>query len=155
MIDMLKRFFTTTAGDDAQRQTRSPQDLRVAVCALCVEMARIDETFSQQELETLIGILTDKYDLSPQHAHALIAQADKQLEESVDLWQFARAINENFTIDEKVDMMEILWRIVYVDGKMDPNEHYLMNKLTNLLRLSHRQMIDAKLKVLREDGHAG
>jgi uncharacterized tellurite resistance protein B-like protein len=68
----------------------------------------------------------------------------------VDLWQFARAINENFSIDEKVEIMEILWRIVYVDGKMEPNEHYLMNKLSNLLRLSHKQMIDAKLKVLRE-----
>lgn len=155
MIDMLKRFFTKTAGDTAPQQTHSAQDIRVAVCALCVEIARIDETFSQQELETLIGILTDKYDLSSQHAHALIAQADKALEESVDLWQFARAINENFSIDEKVDIMEILWRIVYVDGKMEPNEHYLMNKLSNLLRLSHKQMIDAKLKVLRENRNAG
>jgi uncharacterized tellurite resistance protein B-like protein len=150
MIDMLKRIFTKTAGDAASRQPHSPQDIRVAVCALCVEIARIDETFSQQELETLIGILTDKYDLSPQHAHDLIAQADKELDKSVDLWQFARAINENFSIDEKVEIMEILWRIVYVDGKMEPNEHYLMNKLSNLLRLSHKQMIDAKLKVLRE-----
>jgi uncharacterized tellurite resistance protein B-like protein len=147
---MLKRFFTKTGGGAAPQQTHSAQDIRVAVCALCVEIARIDETFSQQELKTLIGILTDKYDLSPQHAHALIAQADKELEESVDLWQFARAINENFSIDEKIDIMEILWRIVYVDGKMEPNEHYLMNKLSNLLRLSHKQMIDAKLKVLRE-----
>ncbi|MGD9006986.1 MAG: TerB family tellurite resistance protein [Desulfobacteraceae bacterium] len=150
MIDMLKRIFTKTAGDAAPRQSHSPQDIRVAVCALCVEIARIDETFSRQELETLIDILTDKYDLSPQHAHALIAEADKELHESVDLWQFASAINENFSIDEKVEIMEILWRIVYVDGKMEPNEHYMMNKLSNLLRLSHKQMIDAKLKVLRE-----
>lgn len=150
MIDLLKRFLSKKADDSASQQSHSLQDIRVAVCALCVEIARIDETFSRQELETLIGILTDKYDLSPQHAHALIAQADKELEESVDLWQFARAINENFSIDEKVDIMEILWRIVYVDGKMEPNEHYLMNKLSNLLRLSHKQMIDAKLKVLRK-----
>jgi uncharacterized tellurite resistance protein B-like protein len=146
MIDMLKRFFIKTTGDDAPQQSHSAQSIRVAVCALCVEIARIDHTFSRQELETLIGILTDKYDLSPEHAHALIAQADKELEASVDLWQFARAINENFSIDEKIDIMEILWRIVYVDGKMEPNEHYLMNKLSNLLRLSHKQMIDAKLR---------
>jgi uncharacterized tellurite resistance protein B-like protein len=41
-----------------------------------------------------------------------------------------------------------LWRIVYVDGKMDQYEHYLMNKLEKLLRLSHNQLIDAKLKVI-------
>jgi uncharacterized tellurite resistance protein B-like protein len=40
--------------------------------------------------------------------------------------------------------------MVFVDGKMDEYEHYLMNKLKNLLRLSHEQLIDAKLKVMRK-----
>jgi len=151
MIDALKRFFVKDSNEsNSPLKLHSTQDIRVAVCALCVEIARIDGKFSTQELETLISILTTKYDLSAQHAQALISEADKELDESVDLWQFARAINENFTIDEKIDIMEILWRIVYVDGKMEPNEHYLMNKLSNLLRLSHKQMIDAKLKVLRK-----
>ena len=48
----------------------------------------------------------------------------------------------------KVKIIETLWQIVYVDGKMDRYEHYLMNKLKKLLRLSHDQLIDAKLKVL-------
>ncbi|MBW2563131.1 MAG: TerB family tellurite resistance protein, partial [Deltaproteobacteria bacterium] len=49
---------------------------------------------------------------------------------------------------EKIEIIETLWRIVYVDGKMDQYEHYLMNMLKKLLRLSHDQLIDAKLKVL-------
>jgi len=57
-------------------------------------------------------------------------------------------INENYSNEEKIEIIETLWRIVYVDGKMDQYEHYLMNKLKNLLRLSHDQLIDAKLKVL-------
>ena len=81
---------------------------------------------------------------------ALMASADKALEESVDLWQFAQLINENYTPEEKIAIIETLWRIVYVDGKMDDHEHYLMNKLSNLLRLSHDQLIDAKLKVLKK-----
>jgi uncharacterized tellurite resistance protein B-like protein len=43
--------------------------------------------------------------------------------------------------------------MVYVDGKMDAYEHYLMNKLKNLLRLSHDQLIGAKLKVLHSKDH--
>ena len=66
----------------------------------------------------------------------------------MDLWQFARLINENYSPDEKIEIIEILWRMVFVDGKMDRYEHYLMNKLKNLLRLSHDQLIAAKLKVL-------
>ena len=149
MIDIVKRFFSNTTAEvskDANQKTE--HDLRVATCALFLEMAHIDETFTQEELETILTILKEKYGLSQEHADALVAEADKELAESVDLWRFARLINENYTIDEKLEIIEILWQMVYVDGKMDRYEHYLMNKLKNLLRLSHDQLIDVKLKVL-------
>jgi uncharacterized tellurite resistance protein B-like protein len=150
MLDIVKRFFsnsTTQVSNNANHITE--HDLRVATCALFVEMARIDETFTQEEMDTILTILKEKYGLSQEYADALVADADKELAESVDLWQFARLINENYTIDEKIKIIEILWQMVYVDGKMDRYEHYLMNKLKNLLRLSHDQLIDAKLKVLQ------
>jgi uncharacterized tellurite resistance protein B-like protein len=148
MLDMVKRFFSKTKGKNSgtEKQNRE-HDLCVATCALFVEMARIDGTFTQAELETILSILKEKYGLSGEHADALIEDADKELEQSVDLWQFARLINENYSTDEKIEVVETLWRIVYLDGKMDQYEHYLMNKLKNLLRLSHDQLIDAKLKV--------
>lgn len=150
MIEALKRIFSKTAVDGGvDQKTASAHDVSVAVCALCVEVARIDNTFTPKELDTLLAILKEKYNLSDEHADALIAEADKELEESVDLWQFARAINDNYRIEEKIEIIEMLWRIVFVDKKMDEHEHYLMNKLSNLLGLSHKQLIDAKLKVLR------
>ena len=151
MIDMIKRFFgkSPAAGSPSEKQVSS-HDIHVAVCALCIEIARIDEQFSPEELDTVLSILKDRYQLSTEHAEALMASADTALEESVDLWQFAQLINENYTPDEKIAIIEILWQIVYVDGKMDEHEHYLMGKLSNLLRLSHNQLIDAKLKVLKK-----
>ena len=111
-------------------------------------MARIDEKFTPAEVDTILSILKEKYGLSREHAEALLADADKELANSVDLWQFARLINENYSVSEKIEIIETLWQMVYVDGKMDRYEHYLMNKLKNLLRLSHDQLINAKLKVL-------
>jgi uncharacterized tellurite resistance protein B-like protein len=148
MFDVVKRFFgkEKKAGDDDAAQ-KSGHDIHVATCALLVEIARIDGTFTQEEMSSILSILKEKYGLSRQHADALIAEAEKQLEESVDMWQFARMINENYSNEEKMEIIETLWRIVYVDGKMDQYEHYLMNKLKNLLRVSHDQLIDAKLKV--------
>ena len=149
MINSLKRFFSQSAPADAGDSGRDPEhDIRIATCALFLEMARIDEKFTPEEMETVLSIMQEKYGLSREHADALVAEADKELEDSVDLWQFARLINENYAIDEKMEIIEILWRMVYVDGKMDEYEHYLMNKLKNLLRLSHDQLIGAKLKVL-------
>jgi uncharacterized tellurite resistance protein B-like protein len=152
MIDVVKRFFgktTTEVSKDANQNTT--HDIRVATCALFVEIARIDEKFTAAEMETILSILKQKYGLSPDHADALIAEAERELEKSVDLWQFTKLINENYSNEEKIKIIEILWQIVYVDGKMDQHEHYLMNKLQNLLRLTHDQLITAKLKVLHSE----
>ena len=152
MIDVVKRFFskaTTKVNGTSSQNTE--HDIRVATCALFVELARIDEKFTEAEMNSIVSILKERYGLSPEHADALIAEAEGQLEKSVDLWHFTRLINENYSTEEKIKIIETLWRIVYVDGKMDQYEHYLMNKLQNLLRLSHNQLIAAKLKVLHAE----
>jgi uncharacterized tellurite resistance protein B-like protein len=149
MLNTLKRFFNKITEETDSTGATTQHDIRVAACALFVEIARIDETFTPQEMETVLSILKRRYHLSPEHADALITEAEKELENSVDLWQFAKLINENYSNEEKVELVEMLWQVVYVDGEMDDYEHYLMNKLKNLLRLSHDQLINAKLKVLR------
>jgi uncharacterized tellurite resistance protein B-like protein len=151
-MEILKRFFRTSTDhlSHPDKQQSKPDPV-MAVCALCIEIARIDGNFTQQELDTLLAILKDKYQLSSQYADALMAEADRELDESVDLWQFANLINQNFSTAEKIEIIENLWRIVYVDGKMEAHEHYLMNKLSNLLRLSHDQLIEAKLKILHPE----
>jgi uncharacterized tellurite resistance protein B-like protein len=150
MIDIFKRFFSsaTDNGKASSSGQDNDRDAMVAVCALFLEMGRIDETFTEQETAHVLSILRDKYGVAAEDVDLLIAEADRELHESVDLWQFARVINDRYRIDQKEKLIERLWQIVYVDGKMDQYEHYLMNKLSKLLGLSHKQMIDAKLKVL-------
>jgi uncharacterized tellurite resistance protein B-like protein len=147
MFDVVKHFLRKEEKGNDGAVSTAGHDILVATCALLVEIAQIDKTFTEDEMTTVLSILKEKYGLSKEHADALIAEAEKQLEESVDLWQFARLINENYSNEEKMEIIETLWRIVYVDGKMDQYEQYLMNKMKNLLRISHDQLIDAKLKV--------
>jgi uncharacterized tellurite resistance protein B-like protein len=152
MIDVVKRFFGKAPAEISKDANQNAaHDIHVATCALFVEIARIDEKFTEAEMQTILSILRQKYGLSQDHADALIAEAERELEKSVDLWQFTRLINENYTNEEKIKIIETLWQIVYVDGKMDQYEHYLMNKLQNLLRLTHDQLITAKLKVLHSE----
>jgi uncharacterized tellurite resistance protein B-like protein len=148
MLDIVKRFFNKEMEKDANKEMpETGHDLRIATCALFVEIAKIDDEFTDAEMEKIISVLKDTYELSREHADALVASAEKELEQSLDLWQFAKLINNNYSRNEKIEIVETLWRIVYVDGKMDEHEHYLMNKLKNLLRLSHDDLIKAKLKV--------
>jgi len=149
MLDIVKRFFSKITEEDSKAtDQKTDHDIRVATCALFVEIARIDEKFTQAEMEKILSIIKEKYGVFQEHADALIAEAEKELEGSIDLWQFTSLINANYSIEEKIEIIETLWQIVYVDGKMDRYEHYLMSKLKTLLRLSQNQLIDAKLKVL-------
>ena len=150
MIGRLKKFFEKSPDSVRNRNGRDPEhDIRVAVCALFVEIGRIDDEFTREELDSILRILKEKYGLSEEHADDLIEEATRELDESIDLWQFAKLINSNYSNTEKMEMVELMWRIVYVDGRMDDHEHYIMSKLKNLLRISHKDLIDAKLKVSR------
>ena len=119
MFDLVKRFFNKEKETDSNSvEPETGHDTIVATCALLVEIARIDDAFTPEEMETIISILKEKYNLSTESADALIVEAEKQLDESVDLWQFAKLINENYSNQEKMEIIETLWRVVYVDGKM-------------------------------------
>jgi uncharacterized tellurite resistance protein B-like protein len=69
------------------------------------------------------------------------------LKNSNDLWRFASLINKNYSIEEKESIMEMIWRVAYADGHLDKHEDYLVHKMAKLLRLSHKQLIEAKLEV--------
>lgn len=152
MLHIVKRFFSATENDALDTRTSTGgHDARVAVCALFVEMAQIDETFTEEELQAIVAILTQRYGMSAADAQELMDAAKKELADSIDYWQFARLINRHYSTPEKIEVIEMLWEIVFVDGKMDHYENYLMHKLGELLRLSHKQLMDAKLKVMGQN----
>ena len=150
MIDLVRRFFEKGQGTgSADQGTTESHDVRVAVCALFLEMANIDGKFSASEQDYVVSLLKREYGLSDQHVIELMGASQKGLKDSIDLWQFTNLINQNYSRDEKIQIIEMIWQIVYADGRLDKHEDYLVHKLAKLLRLTHKDLIDAKLKVIR------
>lgn len=148
MIDLVKMFFGKRSHNDSSHQrSQRPHDVRIATCALLLEMSHIDGDFSASERERIIAILKRNFDLSDEYATALLEASNEELKGSVDLWQFTNCINQNYSIGEKIRVVEIVWDVVYADGKLDKHEDYLVHKLATLLRLTHKQLIEAKLKL--------
>ena len=149
MIDLVKKFFGKEDASGAKdRQEKTTHDIRVATCAVLLEMANIDGEFSDSEKESIVAILKKDFALNDEHAQALLEASHDELSESTDLWKFTNLINQNYSREEKRQIMETVWRVAYTDGKLDQHEDYLMHKLANLLRLTHKELIDAKVKVL-------
>jgi uncharacterized tellurite resistance protein B-like protein len=151
MIDLVKRFFSRMGADArADQQSDKPHDIRVATCALLLEMAHIDDEFSEAERENIILILKRDYRLSDEYANEIIQATEEELKGSIDIWQFTNLINQNYSIEEKNQIIEMVWRVAYADGRLDKHEDYLVHKLAKLLRLTHKQLIDAKLKIVHD-----
>ena len=151
MMDLLRRPFGRGDPKDPRREaTTDPGDVCIAACALFLEMARADGEFSFDEQSRVLTILKNEYHLSDQDALVLVQAADRELEQSIDLWQFTKRINQRYSNEEKVRIIRKLWEIVYADGTLDKHERYLAHKLSKLLHLSHEELIDAKMGVIRE-----
>jgi uncharacterized tellurite resistance protein B-like protein len=121
-------------------------DTLLAVCALFVEIAAIDGKFTQAEQDRIVSMLKSEYGLFDQDASELMRVSKEQLKQSLDYWRFTNLINQNYSMDEKVRIIELLWKIVYTDGKLEQHEDYLMTKLSSLLEIPHSEFIAAKLR---------
>ncbi len=148
---MLNRFLKLISGEEPSRKASGSQErIQVATCVLLLELAQADSQFQPLE-ETLIkNLLQKKFSLSQEATDDLIALSQERLKESLDLFQHVRLINEHFSREEKLEIVDVLWRIVYADGVLDRYEDALMRQLTTLLRLSPKDMIASKIKILEE-----
>lgn len=152
MIDKLKDFFNKNmSAEGSEPGAGNERRLQVAASALLVEMAKVDDEFSEEENERIISLLKKEFSLTDEVAQELVAMAELELKASVDLWQFTSLINTTYSPDEKIKLIELVWRVIYADGKLDKHEDYLVKKMARLLNLRHREMIDAKLRVLGRD----
>ena len=119
---------------------------RVAASVILLEAAYADHECTDDELEHVVDSLSSDFDLSRKHVEELLELADRERTQAVDLFEFTNHINNEFSREEKIVVLETVWRIIYVDGQLEKHEDHFVRKLTHLLRLSHKEMIDAKLK---------
>lgn len=147
MIDLVRKFFGN--GTNAQAATRDAGRNRivVATCALLLEMAAIDGEFSGEEQDAILAALTSTYGMNGEDAQSIMEAAREELKGSIDLWGFARVINRDYSEEEKIRVIETVWRVIYADGRLDGHEDHLVHRLADLLRLSHGQLIEAKMRV--------
>lgn len=128
-------------------------EVLIATCALFLEMACIDGEFTEAERDKIMSILKNQYKLPEDYIQELLTISQREREGSIDLWKFTNQINKNYSIEEKIRIIELMWKIVYTDGKLEKYEDYLIHKISRLLNLKHSELISAKLKVI-ESGNA-
>lgn len=139
--DFLKRL---TAPEPAPL---ADADARLALTALLVRVARSDNHFDAQEARQIDEIAATRFDLTPAEAQDLRSQAETLEREAPDTVRFTRAIKDAVPYEERVGVVEALWKVVLADGKRSDEENALLRLVANLLGVTDTDSAMARQRV--------
>lgn len=119
---------------------------RLAAAALLFEVSRSDHDMDEQEKSLIEEIVRSSFDLSNEEVETLMDLAELEVHDASSLYGFTSLINENWSIDQKVHLAELMWNVAFTDGRLDDHEVHLMRKIQRLLHIPHQRFIGAKLQ---------
>lgn len=151
MLAALRKLLASTASADRADESTSASsarqsDVRLAACALLVELAKVDGEFSTRERQRILDILQRHFGLTADGAEELVAAAVQESRRSVDDFAFTRQVLRDYDLGQRMLLAELMWQVVLADGSIDSNESYLMRKLANLLQLDPAFLSEARRK---------
>ena len=145
MINRLKSLLSS--GLATREQVADFGDRQLALAVLLVEAAYIDGTFDDIEHLKIAELAKQSFDLNETEIADLIEAAVAKHQEAVDLVRFTRVIKDAFAPEERVEVIEMLWEVVYADGRVDDFEASLMRRLGGLLYVSDHDRGAAQKRV--------
>ena len=150
---MIDRIKTLLRGPDesgtAPVEAEAP---KLAAAALLVEAACMDGHFDGDERDAVCAALGAHFGLSEAEADTLIEQAEAAHHEATDLHRFTRAINDRYDHDDRLAVMEMMWEVVYADGRLHAYEANLIRRVGGLLHITDRERGEARKRVLARVG---
>jgi uncharacterized tellurite resistance protein B-like protein len=149
MLDRLKQLFQPEAEGPSGHGF---DELQLAAAALMVEAATMDSTFDAEERARISRLIQDRFALRAEEASDLVGEAEQMAAASVEWHGFTRAIKNGFDHSERVQLIEMLWEVVYADGELHDYEASLLRRVTGLLYVSDRESGEARKRVLARLG---
>lgn len=145
MLKSIREFF-----ENHIAATPTPSDerhsIQLATAALLVEVARIDNQSTEDERAAVLRAVREKFELEAGEAAALIELAEAEMKQANDYFQFTSLVNRHFTQEQKLRIIELMWRVAYADAELSAHENHLMRKIGELLHITHGDYIAAKMR---------
>lgn len=156
MFDYLKKLIANESNQELLKTNEvvEPVDrnkqLQIATAALFIEMAKADGEFTEEERENVIQSLQKQFNIDAVYVNELMELSKLKLKDSVSLFEFSNIVNENFTNEDKNTLLINLWRLIYTDKKLDKYEDRLIKIIGGMMKMDHKQIINAKLLIRQE-----
>ncbi len=148
MLAKIKLFFDARLAPQPEEDPE--QALQLAACALLFEMVKADFEISASELQTMRNAVKKVMGIDDSTADTLIQLAQEESEAATSLYQFTRLINDNYSLEQKRELVKALWMIAFADGQVHRYEEHYLRNLVDLLYVPHSLFIQTKLEVQQQ-----
>lgn len=157
MFEYLRKLFSSLPENEKtktveEKTSNHEKKLQIAACALFIELAKADGEFSEEEKQFIVSEMNKTFNLDNQCTNELLELAELVVKDSVSIYEFTGIINQHFTQEEKLKLLESLWRLIYQDEKLNAYEDQLIKRIGATLNIEHKQIINAKLLVKEQLG---
>jgi len=148
MVNTVRNFFKKyVVSSPEDRDNVSEHSLQIATAALLVEMMRADSEIKDDERKAVTNKLQSSFGLSEEEINAMIKFAEEEIRTATGYYEFTSLINKGLSQEQKVRIIEHLWEIAFSDSSVDKHEEHMVRKIASLIHVSHKDFIDAKLRV--------
>ncbi|MET0539792.1 MAG: TerB family tellurite resistance protein [Xanthobacteraceae bacterium] len=152
MLERLRKFLSEVAEGGKHPAHFDHNDYRLAAAALLVHTAEIDGNMSAAERQKLHAVIQRLFALSEAETDTLISEATEAEHEAIDLYHFTTVINRSLDENARLRIIEMMWEIVYADGRVSEFESNLIWRAADLLGISSRDRIELGRRVASQQG---
>ena len=130
-------------------KSKNKNDDLVKMASLLIHAAKIDENYTIKE-ENIIKKALTEIGAKDENLENLIDKAKENEAKSVQILDFTKEV-KNMNENNKIKIIETLWRIIYSNNEADIYETNLMRRLAGLLYIDNKLMGHIKEKIKKEN----
>ena len=126
-------------------------DNAFTITCILVEAALVDENFGPEEKKIISKIIKKEFQLNNvEDIKKIIDKAIKSCKENSDLITYTKKIKQNWSIEKRVEVIEMLWKVCLVDGILEPYEDMLIRRVSGLIYVDDKNRNIAKINALKK-----
>lgn len=151
MIEAIKKLIQKEGNrDKSVTGVHKQQLIRLAAAVLFVEVMHADHKVDKREQQVVRQALQESFSLSSHEADELRQLAEDRVKDVTSLHEFTSLLHGRLSNEEKVMLLEQIWRVVLADNDVDKYEEHLVRRIAELLYIKHSDYIRAKLNAEAE-----
>src|SRR5688572_13986262 len=144
MLKAVSNFF--------QRFERTPHpraevdQLRFGIACLVHEARRVDLEHDAREHPAAIDALVQMFGIEKDEAETLLDEARAKAQALTSYYPIVSVIKRDLSLEERILLIEVLWRVAYADGVLHGHEDHFVRKIAHLLYVPNTQVMLARTR---------